>query len=634
MKPNRNHFFKLSLLVICTFSLQAQATTTLNWRGGTFGGNSFLTTSSNWLENESPSASTDLVIATRNGTGHIPVLLFASNDYSVRSISADNTDSRFNPTTGLRLAPTTTDGSDVVRSISFDTSSIRLWSATNNTNLRFIRWTSTATLNLNLNYSGFSEVYVDGSSRIGVETATLNGSGGLEKTGAGVFSIERAGTFTGGVRILEGVLSVDAPGGLGAAPTSFVANQVFIDGGTLRFNNSSVGSATNRGFQIGLSGGTIEVLVSDISIFGVISGGGQITKTGDSTLGFNAANTFSGGTLIADGRASFNNSSSFGSGLITMENGTGIYASIVGTSISNDMLLKGNSRFGNSFTAVQSYDGNINLNGATRDIQISSQVTFGGTVSNGGLAIDVDPNAKLTLSGSNSHTGPTTIKSGVVALGAAGSFDHSPLITVNGTLDTSAKSSFTILGTQTLAGNGTVILGTGNELNVASGGILAAGNSPGELTFSGGTTTLDAGSIFSWELNDNVDSTTGTRGVGGNYDGLTTTDSGNLVVSPGAIFRVVLTAAVDRGNEFWNITRSWNNIFKIAGTTTVADLANGHLFDTIQVMDGTSGSLFTPANGSFSFNGSTLMWSAVPEPTTALAGVLMGAGLLRRRRAA
>jgi uncharacterized protein (TIGR03382 family) len=38
--------------------------------------------------------------------------------------------------------------------------------------------------------------------------------------------------------------------------------------------------------------------------------------------------------------------------------------------------------------------------------------------------------------------------------------------------------------------------------------------------------------------------------------------------------------------------------------------------------------------GSFSITGSTLTWTAVPEPTSALAGLLITAGLRRRRRVA
>lgn len=36
--------------------------------------------------------------------------------------------------------------------------------------------------------------------------------------------------------------------------------------------------------------------------------------------------------------------------------------------------------------------------------------------------------------------------------------------------------------------------------------------------------------------------------------------------------------------------------------------------------------------GYSTINGTSLTWTAVPEPTTAFAGILLGAGLLRRRR--
>jgi uncharacterized protein (TIGR03382 family) len=36
--------------------------------------------------------------------------------------------------------------------------------------------------------------------------------------------------------------------------------------------------------------------------------------------------------------------------------------------------------------------------------------------------------------------------------------------------------------------------------------------------------------------------------------------------------------------------------------------------------------------GNFTIDGTNLQWNAVPEPTSALAGLLLAAGLLRRRR--
>ena len=145
-------------------------------------------------------------------------------------------------------------------------------------------------------------------------------------------------------------------------------------------------------------------------------------------------------------------------------------------------------------------------------------------------------------------------------------------------------------------------------------------------------TTLGSGDIFSWTLNSDVNhdgiATDGVRGT--DYTGLTTP---SLSVASGAIFKVILGGSADVGTEFWNQTQTWNNIFDVSGTTTGA--SPGHLFDTFQVFSGandiTSGT--TSTQGSFSMDGSSLVWTAVPEPSSSLAGLLLGAGLLRRRRA-
>ena len=137
-----------------------------------------------------------------------------------------------------------------------------------------------------------------------------------------------------------------------------------------------------------------------------------------------------------------------------------------------------------------------------------------------------------------------------------------------------------------------------------------------------GAATLESGSIFSWELNDNL-----ATGREISYDGLT---SSNLTIESGAIFRVVLTGAATLGDTFWNAQRSWTDIFSVSGTTDGASVAS--LFDSFQIFNGSTNITNTVTQGSFSFNGSTLDWSPVPEPTTALAGVLLVAGLLRRSR--
>ena len=219
----------------------------------------------------------------------------------------------------------------------------------------------------------------------------------------------------------------------------------------------------------------------------------------------------------------------------------------------------------------------------------------------------------LALTSANTYTGATDVSLGKLIVGVFGT---------GGSL----TSNVAVASGATVGGSGTI---TGN-VSLSSGGSLAAGNSPGILTVNG-TSTFNSGSIFSWELNSDVDhnglATEGNRGT--HYDGLTST---NLSVASGAIFRVILTGTADLASAFWDQAQTWNNIFSVSGSTTEA--ATGHLFNAFQVYTGstdiTTGT--STAQGSFTMNGSTLTWTAVPEPSSALAGLLVATGLFRRRR--
>ncbi len=76
----------------------------------------------------------------------------------------------------------------------------------------------------------------------------------------------------------------------------------------------------------------------------------------------------------------------------------------------------------------------------------------------------------------------------------------------------------------------------------------------------------------------------------------------------------------------------WTDIFtNVAGNSSlsIASIFTGG----VEYYDATYGVLSSPGStqGAFTFNGTDLNWTAVPEPTSALAAVLLGAGLLRRR---
>jgi fibronectin-binding autotransporter adhesin len=209
-----------------------------------------------------------------------------------------------------------------------------------------------------------------------------------------------------------------------------------------------------------------------------------------------------------------------------------------------------------------------------------------------------------TLSGANTYTGGTSVNAGTLLLSnTTGSGTGTGTVTVN--------------NTATLGGTGTV----SGALVVNSGGKHNAGNSLGVQTVSGNA-TYNTGSIFAWDINSN---SIGTRGI--DYDGVNV--GGNITVASDAIFRVIQNTGADFADAFWTSTRNWTNIFSVTGSNTI-----GWANSAVAVFDTSNNAVDVSTFGSFSITGSTLTWTAVPEPTSALAGLLIGAGLLRRRRTA
>jgi len=94
---------------------------------------------------------------------------------------------------------------------------------------------------------------------------------------------------------------------------------------------------------------------------------------------------------------------------------------------------------------------------------------------------------------------------------------------------------------------------------------------------------------------------------------------------------VILNETQNFSETFWDADRTWSDIFKTGDAGGNLNFAS--VFSAPVQYYNSAGILSTPtAQGYFTISGSTLNWTAVPEPTSALAGILLGAGLLRRRR--
>lgn len=148
----------------------------------------------------------------------------------------------------------------------------------------------------------------------------ISGTGAFTQVGAGTTTLTGTNTYTGKTTITSGTLSIDSDARLGNAPASPVADQLTLDGGTLQMTATGT-LGVNRGVTVGTANGAIETTPTVVAtIGGVVAGSGDLTKTGDGTLLFTAANTNSGNVIVSAG--TLGGTGSTGGGVIVQSGGT------------------------------------------------------------------------------------------------------------------------------------------------------------------------------------------------------------------------------------------------------------------------------------------------------------------------
>ena len=136
----------------------------------------------------------------------------------------------------------------------------------------------------------------------------ISGTGGMDKTGAGVLSLSRAQTYTGPTRILEGTLAL-AGGRIEASTSVDVAAGALLDvagtHSTALHNLSGEGRVRFAHSELTLRNDT------DTSFAGQIEGDNELVITGSATLTLTGTNNHQG-TRIAHGRLAIGSDASLG----------------------------------------------------------------------------------------------------------------------------------------------------------------------------------------------------------------------------------------------------------------------------------------------------------------------------------
>jgi len=189
---------------------------------------------------------------------------------------------------------------------------------------------SNATINTDTNAANFS--------------GTISGAGVLTKTGAGTMTLSGPNTYTGGTVINAGTVVVNSASSLGASTGALTVNA-----GTLEV---ATGFVSTRNIALGHADSTVQIDASQTySTGGVISGSGNLNKTGTGTLTLTKASSFTGATVVDEGKL--------------------IAAATTGSALA-------------STTAITVNDGGTLLLGASDQISNSAPISLnGGTIAKG-----------------------------------------------------------------------------------------------------------------------------------------------------------------------------------------------------------------------------------------------------------
>ena len=435
-------------------------------------------------------------------------------------------------------------------------------------------------------------------------TLISSASGGLTTANSTRYFLANNTNFTAALTVTDTLVSI------GAQSTVAALNDAYWLGG-------QVTGATGA---MALSNGTTSNWASDAAgtaAGGVVPGGGSANVIFGAT-GSSQQTSVTAGADMNLGSITFNDTTAVtlsGSNALTLNHKS---SSAATTSAALASVTTGSAI---SVTSLANATNTINTKivlGANQTWNVANGKTLivNGVVSGVSNLTKADSGI-LNLTGANTYTGATTVSAGTLS--------------VNNTSGSGTGSGTVSVTTGAiLSGSGTIRGAT----TISSGGIHAPGNSPGVEKFTSNLTYADA-SILSWDIDRTA---TQTRGTG--YDGVNVTgtlaglDGGDANATTDAIFRIVISDS-NFANAFWSANdHTWTDIFTDS-TGTAAKAGWATIFGGGFQYSNGAASISAPTTGTFTLSGSTLSWnfSAVPEPSSALAGLLLGSGLLRRRRA-
>ena len=345
----------------------------------------------------------------------------------------------------------------------------------------------------------------------------LGAPGSLIKQGAGTLTLAGVNGYSGDTDIRGGLVSVAADSGLGST-----AGRVLINGGGLQVTGTA-NNATSRQFVLTGNGGAIEIVdgTNNYTIASVISGAGDLRKTGAGTLTLLGANTFAGSSIISAGTLAVGSNGALSTGSATFNAST--LAAAASTTLAN----------------------NIAFNGATIDTA-AFNLTLNGVV--GGTNFTKIGSGTLTLNNNaNTVSSGLTVLNGTLAVGASGALGPNDLGMFGGTTLQAAANNLTLANNIVLVGGANTTFDTQANTLTLAGTVDFIGASPVVLDKVGSGTLIVAGN-FTADPVDTINVNAGTLRLTGTIDnGALNVASGATLSGTGATTGSNITTIADGG---------------------------------------------------------------------------------------
>ncbi|WP_088157986.1 autotransporter-associated beta strand repeat-containing protein [Achromobacter xylosoxidans] len=305
-------------------------------------------------------------------------------------------------------------------------------------------------LNAGLTVQGSQDLTLNGN---------LSGAGSLTKNGASTLTLNGSNTYTGGTYVNSGTLALGAAASLAATGTVTVASGATFDlsagQGAQVFGTLAGAGNIKMGSNSLLAGGSADGIFS-----GSVSGTGTLVKQGSGTQTLTGANSYTGGTLVADGTLRAGSTTA-------LVQGTG-YQVLSGATLDlNGNALQASSLSGAGTVALGA--GTLTVNSAAGSTSYYSGIVVG----SGGL-VKTGAGA-LALTGGSAFSGGVQLKQGSIGLGHSLGLGTGMLSMDDGTVINLIANGLTIVNNLHMTGTNDPVIDTGVNTATWAGAITGGG---------------------------------------------------------------------------------------------------------------------------------------------------------------